>query len=224
MAEHEDHSHLHHCGDQKTIAIDPVCGMKVDANSTQHHYLLGETEHHFCSARCLEKFKANPDKYLNPAEQDPAVARPGMGSLPGAPAGTIWTCPMHPEIRRDAPGQCPICGMALEPLEPTLEEGPHPELIDMSRRFWVSAAFTVPLALLVIASELFGLDLLPMRTSTWVQLALASPVVLWGGWPFFERFWASLKTRNLNMFTLIGLGVGVAYGYSIVATLAPQVF
>ena len=139
-------------------------------------------------------------------------------------ADTVWTCPMHPEIRRDGPGQCPICGMALEPLEPTLDEGPTPELIDMSRRFWVSTAFTVPLAFLVIASELFGFDLLPMRTSMWLQLALATPVVLWGGWPFFQRFWASLKTRHLNMFTLVGLGVGVAFGYSLIATLFPQIF
>jgi Cu+-exporting ATPase len=138
--------------------------------------------------------------------------------------GTIWTCPMHPEIRRDGPGQCPICGMALEPLEPTLEEGPNPELIDMSRRFWVSALLSLPLIALALVPELFGWQPLPMRTSMWVQMALATPVVLWGGWPFFERFWASLKTRNLNMFTLIGLGVGVAYGYSVVATLAPQIF
>jgi Cu+-exporting ATPase len=149
---------------------------------------------------------------------------PAVGGPPPPAEGTIWTCPMHPQIRRDAPGNCPICGMALEPLEPTLEEGPNPELVDMSRRFWISALFTVPLALLVIAMELLGWELLPMRTSTWVQLALATPVVLWGGWPFFERFWASLKSRNLNMFTLIGLGVGVAYGYSVVATVAPGAF
>jgi Cu+-exporting ATPase len=138
--------------------------------------------------------------------------------------GTIWTCPMHPQIRRDGPGQCPICGMALEPLEPSLDEPANPELIDMSRRFWASAVFTLPLVILAMGSELFGWRLLPMSVSGWVQLALATPVVLWGGWPFFERFWASLKTRNLNMFTLIGLGVGVAYGYSVVATLAPQIF
>ncbi len=138
--------------------------------------------------------------------------------------GTIWTCPMHPEIRRDGPGQCPICGMALEPLEPTLEEGPNPELIDMSRRFWASAAFTLPIVAMVVGAELLGWEPLPMRQSMWVQMALTTPVVLWGGWPFFERFWASLKTRNLNMFTLIGLGVGVAFGYSVVATLAPDLF
>jgi Cu+-exporting ATPase len=131
---------------------------------------------------------------------------------------------MHPQIRRNGPGQCPICGMALEPLEPTAEEGPNPELIDMSRRFWVSLALTLPVVVLVMATELFGFELLPMSTFMWGQLALSTPVVLWGGWPFFERLWASLKTRNLNMFTLIGLGVGVAYGYSFVATVAPQIF
>ena len=131
---------------------------------------------------------------------------------------------MHPEIRRDGPGQCPICGMALEPLEPTLDEGPNPELIDMNRRFWISAALSLPLVVLTFGAELLGWEPIPMRQSMWVQLALATPVVLWGGWPFFERFWASLKTRHLNMFTLIGLGVGVAYGYSVVATLAPQIF
>jgi Cu+-exporting ATPase len=129
---------------------------------------------------------------------------------------------MHPQIRQKGPGQCPICGMALEPLEPTAEEGPNPELIDMSRRFWISAALTLPLVVLAIGTELLGWEPLPMRASVWVQLALATPVVLWGGWPFFERMWASLKTRNLNMFTLIGMGVGVAYCYSLVATLAPQ--
>ena len=228
MAEHEHHSpvpdHGAHTADHETIVLDPVCGMKVHASLTAHHYRLGESDHYFCSARCLEKFKVNPDCYLNAADPDPAIPSPAMGLLPEAVAGTIWTCPMHPEIRRDGPGQCPICGMALEPLEPTLDEGPNPELIDMSRRFWVSTAFTVPLALLVVASELFGLDLLPMRTSIWVQLALATPTVLWGGGPFFERFWSSLRTRNLNMFTLIGLGVGVAYGYSLIATLFPQIF
>jgi Cu+-exporting ATPase len=140
------------------------------------------------------------------------------------PAGTIWTCPMHPQIRQDHPGNCPICGMALEPLEPSLEEKPNPELIDMTQRFWVSAALTLPILALVMTGELLGIELLPMRASVWIQFALATPVVLWGGWPFFERLWASLKTRNLNMFTLIGLGVGAGYGYSVVATVAPGIF
>jgi Cu+-exporting ATPase len=131
---------------------------------------------------------------------------------------------MHPQIRRNEPGYCPICGMALEPVEPTIEEEVNPELIDMTRRFWVSTAFSLPLAVLTFGAELLGWEPLPMRSSIWIQLGLATPVVLWGGRPFFERFWASLRTRNLNMFTLIGLGVGVAYGYSLVATLRPGLF
>ena len=219
MAEcHHAHEHHHHhaaAGDHGKIVSDPVCGMKVDTTTALHKIDLGDGTYYFCSARCVEKFRANPDAYLNPVDHISAVS---------APAGTIWTCPMHPEIRRDGPGSCPICGMALEPLEPSLEEAPNPELIDMTRRFWVSTGFTAPLAVLVVAAELFGLEIMPMRSFVWVQLALATPVVLWGGWPFFERFWASLKTRNLNMFTLIGLGVGVAYGYSLVAAIAPKMF
>ena len=213
-----EHAHCHHHSkvghDHGTIVTDPVCGMKVDKRTAAHRYQLGETDYYFCSAGCLDKFQANPGRYLNPDENDPIEVA----------AGTIWTCPMHPEIRRDGPGQCPICGMALEPLEPTLDEGPNPELIDMSRRFWISAVLSLPLVILTFGAELFGWEPLPMRTSMWVQLALATPVVLWGGWPFFERFWASLQSRHLNMFTLIGLGVGVAYGYSVIAALAPQIF
>ena len=221
---HGDHPAHGHGHDHVTIVTDPVCGMKVDTRTAEHRHELGGTTYFFCSAGCLDKFRANPDAYLNPPEQDPAATDPAMGTLPQAAEGTIWTCPMHPEIRRNGPGHCPICGMALEPLEPNLEEQANPELIDMSRRFWVSAVLSLPLVVLTFGAELLGWEPLPMRLSLWVQLALASPVVLWGGWPFFERFWASLKTRNLNMFTLIGLGVGVAYGYSLVATLAPQLF
>lgn len=207
-----------------TTVHDPVCGMEVDTRTVAHRLQLGEATYYFCSERCLGRFKANPDHYLNPPDQDPAVQEPALGALPEPAQGTIWTCPMHPQIRRNGPGQCPICGMALEPLEPTLDEGPNPELIDMSRRFWVSAAFSLPLLLLAMGMELFGWNVMPMRTAVWVQLVLASPVVLWGAWPFFERFWASLKTRNLNMFTLIGLGIGVAYVYSLVAALVPLAF
>ena len=210
--------------DHGTIVTDPVCGMKVDTRTATHRHRLGDTTYYFCSARCLQKFKDDPDRYLNPSDADPAVTSPAMGTLPEAAEGTVWTCPMHPEIRRDGPGTCPICGMALEPLEPSLEEETNPELIDMSRRFWISAALSVPLVALAMGAELLRWQPLPMRTLIWVQLALATPVVLWGGWPFFDRFWASLKTRHLNMFTLIGLGVGAAYGYSLVATLAPQIF
>lgn len=223
----EHHAHSHATADAPehgTVVTDPVCGMKVDTTTAEHRYELDGTAYYFCSARCLETFRADPDHYLNPARSDPAVQHPAMGALPQAAEGTIWTCPMHPEIRRDGPGSCPICGMALEPLEPVAEEGPNPELIDMSRRFWVSLSLSVPLLVITMGAELLGWELVPMRLSNWLQLALATPVVLWGGWPFFDRFWASVKTRNLNMFTLIGLGVGAAYGYSLVATLAPGIF
>ena len=157
---------------------------------------------------CAQHSRGHVHAALEPAEMQP---------------GTIWTCPMHPQIRWDHPGNCPICGMALEPLEPTVDEAPNPELIDMSRRFWTSILLTFPLVIIAFGAEL-GWQPIPMTTSMLLQLALATPVVLWGGRPFFERLWASLKTRNLNMFTLIGMGVGVAYGYSLVATLAPQLF
>ncbi len=163
------------------------------------------------------------ERHQHCPHHDGGQARPPVDPATVA-EGTIWTCPMHPQIQQIGPGTCPICGMALEPLEPSLEEGPNPELIDMSRRFLVSAALSVPLLVLTMGADILGWHLLSPRASAWVQLALATPVVLWGGWPFFERFWASLKTRNLNMFTLIGLGIGVAYGYSLVATLAPQSF
>ncbi|PZO70676.1 MAG: haloacid dehalogenase [Pelagerythrobacter marensis] len=201
------------------ITTDPVCGMKVDSHTSPHQFELDRRPYWFCSASCLGKFQADPQRYLSAPTSEARTA-----GLSDVPAGTIWTCPMHLQIRQNGPGTCPICGMALEPLEPTLEEGPNPELIDMTRRFWVSAAFSVPLVVLVVLMELLGWEVMPMRTSQWVQLVLAAPVVLWGGWPFFERFWQSLRTRNLNMFTLIGLGVGVAFGYSLVATLAPEIF
>ena len=211
-----DHSHHHEFDPEHgTIVTDPVCGMKVDTRTAQHRYELAGTPYFFCSARCLEKFKADPERYLNP---------PSVSLAAKVAEGTIWTCPMHPEIRREGPGQCPICGMALEPLEPTEDEAPNPELIDMTRRFWISAMLTLPLVVLAMGLELLGWQIMSMRASAWVQLVLATPVVLWAGWPFFERFWASLKTRHLNMFTLIGMGVGVAYAYSLVATLLPQIF
>lgn len=213
------HSHAH-----GTAVTDPVCGMMVDTHASQHRYEFGGTSYYFCSARCLQKFTSSPDSYLNPSNLDAAVTEPSTSIRPHAIQGVVWTCPMHPEIRRDGPGTCPICGMGLEPLEPSLEEGPNPELIDMTKRFWVSAALSLPLFVLAMGMEILGWELLPMSSAVWLQLALATPVVLWGGWPFFERFLASLRSRMLNMFTLIGLGVGVAYTYSLVATLAPQLF
>jgi Cu+-exporting ATPase len=225
---HENHDH-HDCthgsgaapqgGHEHGMTTDPVCGMKVDSRTSPHRFEHDGKPYWFCSASCLAKFSADPEPYLSGSDSKATKA-----DLSDVPAGTIWTCPMHPQIRQDDPGTCPICGMALEPLEPTLEEGPNPELIDMTRRFWVSAAFSIPLVVLVFLMEIVGWEVMPMRTSQWVQLVLAAPVVLWGGWPFFERFWQSLRTRNLNMFTLIGLGVGVAFGYSLVATVAPQIF
>ena len=203
---------------------DPVCGMTVDPAKTAHHHVHGEVEYHFCSAGCRTKFIATPDRYLNPASSAPAPSDGALGARPDAAEGSVWTCPMHPEIRQIGPGTCPICGMGLEPAEPSLEEGPNPELIDMTRRFWVSAVLSLPVLVLAMAGELFGWHPLPMQTSVWLQLALATPVVLWGALPFFQRGWASLVTRNLNMFTLISLGVGVAYIYSLVATAAPGLF
>ena len=202
---------------------DPVCGMMVDPKTTPHRHEIGGSTYHFCRQACLDKFAADPNRYLNP-EPDPAVLHPAMGSLPHAAEGTVWTCPMHPEVRRDGPDSCPICGMALEPLEPTLEEGPNPELIDFTRRLWVAGTLSVPLLILAMGMELFGWHLLPPRVSVLTQFALATPVVLWAGWPFFERGWASIRTRNLNMFTLIAIGVGVAYAYSAFAALFPGVF
>src|SRR5262245_60490500 len=208
---------LHH---QSTAAVgekDPVCGMTVDperaAGVSQHN----ERTYYFCSKGCKARFDANPDQYLQPQKAQAVIQL--QRSRPPAPArkpapGMQWTCPMHPEIVRDAPGSCPICGMALEPKTVTLEEGPNPELVDMSRRFWVSAALTAPLLIGAMAGLLPG----------WVELALATPVCLWGGWPFFVRGWQSIVNRSPNMFTLIALGVSVAYGYSVVATLFPQWF
>lgn len=206
----------------KTSAIaeqsvkDPVCGMMVDPVTAKHHDHEGVT-YYFCGARCLDKFRAEPGRYLAPR---PA---PDIGSAPG----TTYTCPMHPEVIQDHPGDCPKCGMALEPMMVSAEEGPNPELIDMTRRFWIGTVLTVPLLVLTMGSHLPGLGLetfVPPLLSQWIQLVLATPVVLWCGWPFFVRGWNSIVFRSLNMFTLIALGNGAAYLYSVVATLAPSTF
>ena len=197
---------------------DPVCGMTVDPDETEHHARHDDQDYHFCSAGCRTKFVADPERYLSP---DPSAAQEDV------PEGTIYTCPMHPEIRQEGPGSCPICGMALEPETFSLDSGPDPEYIDMRRRFWVSALFSFPLFVYAMG------DMIPGRpfeswfdpgTATWIQMLLATPVVLWGAWPFFVRGVQSLKTMNLNMFTLIGLGVAVAYGFSLVATFFPGLF
>ncbi|WP_408640613.1 heavy metal translocating P-type ATPase [Allosphingosinicella deserti] len=201
------------------LVIDPVCGMSVDPATSPHAHVHSGTTYHFCSAGCRGKFAADPDLYLASTPEQRTAAK-----AVAAPAGSIWTCPMHPEIRQEGPGTCPLCGMALEPLEPSLEDGPNPELVDFTRRLWVSAALSIPLLILSMGADMLGWHLLPMRALPWVQLALAAPVVLWAGAPFFERGWASLRSRHLNMFTLIALGVGVAFAYSLVATLAPGLF
>ncbi|PWC26757.1 heavy metal translocating P-type ATPase [Teichococcus aestuarii] len=225
---HDDHAghhhgHEHHYHGQGGVGIaaglvtDPVCGMKVDPATSKHRLEHGGTTFHFCSAGCRSKFEANPDKYLKPEKSAP----------PAAPKGAIYTCPMHPEIRQQGPGNCPICGMALEPLEVTAEAGPNPELIDMTRRFWIGLALTIPIVILEMGAHIPGLDLhhvVSPRTSTWIQFLLGTPVVLWAGWPFFVRGWQSVVNRSLNMFSLIALGTGAAYIYSVVATFAPGIF
>lgn len=217
---HGAHSHGAHGHDTAPAVddgrvLDPVCGMRVDPHTAKHRTEHDGHPYYFCSAGCRTKFEADPEKYLNKADAPPPAP---------VPEGTVYTCPMHPEIRQVGPGSCPICGMALEPDLVTLDSGPNPELADMTRRFWIALALTLPVFVLEMGSHVFGLHLLDMRTSTYVQLALATPVVVWAGWPFFERGWQSIQTRNLNMFTLIALGTGVAFAYSLVATLAPEVF
>ncbi|MDX1425033.1 MAG: heavy metal translocating P-type ATPase [Kiloniellales bacterium] len=211
----------------ETKATDPVCGMTVDPGTAAHRAEHDGETYAFCSAHCLKKFQADPARYLSGADAPPASppANP-PANPPASPGAQVqYTCPMHPEIVRDAPGPCPICGMALEPMTVSLEQETSPELIDMTRRFWVGAALTLPLLVIAMGGEIPGIEgLIPLAWSQWVQLALASPVVLWAGLPFFERGWQSLVTRNLNMFTLIALGVGAAYAYSVVATVAPGLF
>ncbi|AUC99199.1 copper-translocating P-type ATPase [Bradyrhizobium sp. SK17] len=195
------------------FAIDPVCGMKVNRATAKHRFTYKDEEYLFCSGRCRERFEAEPEKFLKPREAEPP-----------APAGTIYTCPMHPEVRQVGPGSCPICGMALEPEQVSLDDGPDPELIDMTRRFWIALALTLPVFVLEMGSHLGLMHLVQQSTSNWISAVLATPVVLWAGAPFFVRGWQSLVTRNLNMFTLIAIGTGVAYLYSVIATLAPQLF
>jgi Cu+-exporting ATPase len=196
-------------------AKDPVCGMTVDPARTPHHHVHRGETHFFCSAGCRTKFAADPGKYLGPAAREPAAPMP---------AGTIFTCPMHPEVRQEGPGSCPICGMVVEPEMLTADAGPNPELADMTRRFWVGLLLTVPVVVLEMGEHLFGWHLLSPTPSNWVQFVFATPVVLWAGWPFFVRGAQSIASGNLNMFTLIALGTGVAWAYSVVAALAPGVF
>lgn len=198
------------------LALDPVCGMSVEIANAQHATTHEGTHYYFCSPGCKSSFEADPEKYLGD-RQEPEPA----------PPGTRYTCPMHPEIVQQGPGTCPKCGMALEPMGiPPADEGPNPELIDFSRRFWVGALLTVPVIAIAMGPAL-GLplkDWLGHTTAQWTELLLATPVVLWSGWPFFERCWTSIVNRSPNMWTLIGIGVGAAYLYSLVATVAPEIF
>jgi Cu+-exporting ATPase len=223
------------------LVHDPVCGMSFapeEAGATLD--VDGETSH-FCSPRCRERFEADPGRYREAASGAPARSRCPKCGMALEPSGvpvpatrTEWTCPMHPEIVRDEPGDCPICGMALEPRTVQAEEEENPELVSMTRRFWVSTVLTVPLALLAMGRYLpedwiaalggWLTGLMSSPAGGWLELALATPVVLWGGWPFFVRGYYSIVHRSLNMFTLIGLGVGVAYAYSVVATVVPGIF
>ncbi|MBI3951449.1 MAG: heavy metal translocating P-type ATPase [Acidobacteria bacterium] len=244
---------------------DPVCNMDVDPATAAGPHTYNGQDYYFCSPYCLQKFSADPAKYLAPplhqvtpgaprrevqpprvetgveytCPMDPEVRRPGPGSCPkcgmalepvtvAAPtARTEYVCPMHPEIVRSEPGSCPICGMALEPRTVTVEEEVNPELVDMTRRFWISLVLSIPVVVLGMSDLLPGQPIqhaLSARLITWIQLILGTPVVLWGGWPFFQRGWASIVNRSLNMFTLIAIGTGTAYFYSVVATMFPGLF
>jgi Cu+-exporting ATPase len=206
--------HAHGAAAATDTVTDPVCGMTVDPHTSAHRHQYRGRPYYFCSAGCRTKFAADPTKYLGQTQATEAV-----------PEGAIYTCPMHPEIRQVGPGSCPICGMALEPVLATAETGPNPELIDMTRRLWIGLALALPVVALEMTGHLIDLHMvINPQLSNWVQFALASPVVLWAGWPFFVRGWQSILTRNLNMFTLIALGTGVAWAYSVVGTLAPSIF
>src|SRR5258708_1612554 len=217
--------------------IDPICGMSVAEDSPRRFAFDGET-YYFCSDHCLKKFAADPGKYVK-NRLDPGLRRDDGNREGVTPAGGpqlvgasnsgaqssafIYTCPMHPEIRQVGPGTCPKCGMALEPEMPSVDEGENPELVDFSRRFW----WTLPLTAIVFLIAMFGHAFLPSisaATRNAIELILATPVVLWAGWPFFERCVASIRTRNPNMWTLIGVGVAAAYAYSVLATVAPGLF
>src|SRR3954466_8114220 len=212
MSETAEHNHDHAATER---VLDPVCGMTVDPQTAKHRHDHESHIYYFCSAGCRSKFAADPGKYLDKHEH---TAEP-------VPEGTIYTCPMHPEIRQIGPGSCPICGMALEPELATSDAGPNPELADMRRRFWIGLVLTIPVFALEMGAHIVGgHGFIDQRLSNWIQFVFATPVVLWAGWPFFVRGWQSLLTRNLNMFTLIAMGTGVAYVYSVIGTLMPESF
>jgi len=213
------HEHTHHRASHDNELADrvkdPVCGMAVDPHKSDHRAEYDRKPYYFCSSKCREKFVADPATYV---ETKPRIGVP-------VPEGTVYVCPMHPEIRRPEPGNCPICGMALEPDIVVGEAAENPELADMTRRFWIGAALTIPVVVLEMGGHFLGLHrFIGPQASNLLQLVLATPVVLWAGWPFFERGARSIVTRNLNMFTLIAMGTGVAWLYSVIATLTPNIF
>ncbi len=200
---------------EESAVTDPVCGMAVDPHTAKYWADYEGRTYYFCRAGCKVKFQTDPKRYLQPE----------ASAAPPVPEGAIYTCPMDPQIRQQGPGSCPICGMALEPEMPSAADEPNPELAYMSRRFWIGLVLTFPVFAIEMGGHLFGLGhKIDPQTLNWVQFALATPVVLWCGLPFFERGWQSLQTRHLNMFTLIAMGTGVAWGYSVIATLFPGVF
>jgi Cu+-exporting ATPase len=215
QAHHHERHHGHAADTNDEKVIDPVCGMTVDPQTSKHRFDHHGTTYHFCSAGCRTKFAAAPQSYLDKSKAPPA----------DVPEGTIYTCPMHPEVRQVGPGACPICGMALEPEFVSLDDAPNPELADMLRRFWIGLILALPVIALDMGAHIAGAHgWIGQTLSNWIQLAFATPVVIWAGWPFFLRGWQSLTTRNLNMFTLIAMGTGVAYVYSLAATFAPAIF
>jgi P-type Cu+ transporter len=212
---HSRAAHTHGTHTEPGSAIDPVCGMAVDPHTTPHRHAYQGRPYYFCSAGCCTKFAADPAQYVLPTATAAAFIA----------AGTIYTCPMHPQIRQVGPGACPICGMALEPELASAESTPNPELAAMTRRLWIGLALSLPVVALEMGGHLVDLHgVINQSTSNMLQFIFATPVVLWAGWPFFVRGWQSLVTRNLNMFTLIAMGTGVAFLYSVVATLAPALF
>ncbi|MBL8208109.1 MAG: HAD-IC family P-type ATPase, partial [Blastocatellia bacterium] len=244
MNQHQHSDHSHHSTDKSqkrpdngaSQSIDPVCGMSVDPASVEWRYEHDGKPYYFCSRMCFERFSIAPQQFLKPQ----FVSIGGLGSKPPMDMSHMMSstvikktrsqeyfCPMDPEVVSDKPGACPKCGMALEPRMVTLEESDNPELTDMTRRFWICLALTIPVFLLAMSEMIPGQPLQHALGHTrviWLQLALATPVVLWGGWPFFERGWASVVNRSPNMFTLIAIGTGTAFLFSLVATLMPGIF